>query len=234
MLPASGINALCVADFNCDGQLDIFVGSYHKGTERDVDSFIYWNRPDRGFSAADRTRLLTHSASGCFAADLDGNGWPDLVVANHKVWGDHAGYSEIWWNGPEGFKAERTTRLPTSGPHGISAVEPGNIADRGPEEIFVSAPEQRDQSTRIVGIRWEAVTPAQTYVRAQVRAAARREELDEMPWQGPGGPGTWFSSDDDMPSERICGCWFQYRLALGAVNSCGTPRVTAVEISCEE
>lgn len=234
MLPAAGINALCVADFNRDGQLDIFVGSYHQGTERDVDSFIYWNRPGRGFSAADRTRLFTHSASGCLAADLDGNGWPDLVVANHKVWGDHSGYSEIWWNGPDGFSPEHTTRLPTCGPHGISAVEPGNIADRGPEETFVSAPERREHDAAVVGIRWEAVIPPGAYVRAQVKAAARCEELDDLPWLGPGGGGTWFSCGDDVHSGRIRGQWLQYRLVLGAVNSCGTPRVSAVEVICEQ
>jgi len=234
MLPAAGINALCVADFNRDGLLDIFVGSYHKGTERDVDSFIYWNRADRGFSDADVTRLFTHSASGCFAADLDGNGWPDLVVANHKVWGDHVGYSEIWWNGPDGFSPGRTTRLPTSGPHGVSAVEPGNIADRGPEETFVSAPERREQSVTVVGIRWEAVTPPGTYVRAQVRAAEKREELDELPWLGPKGAGTWFEDGEGGCAACIRGAWLQYRLALGAVNSCGTPRVTAVEVICEQ
>jgi len=233
MLPASGVNALCVADFNRDGQLDVFAGSYHKGAERDVDSFIYWNRAGRGFAASDVTRLFTHSASGCFAGDLNGNGWPDLVVANHKVWGDHSGYSEIWWNGPDGFSPDRTTRLPTSGPHGISAVEPGNIADRGPEETFVSTPERCEQSATVVGVRWQAVTPPGTYVRAQVRAAARREELDELPWLGPEGPGTWFACCDNVRSGTIRGRWLQYRLVLGAVNSCGTPRVTAVEILYE-
>ncbi len=232
MLPACGINALCVADFNNDGLLDLFVGSYHKGVERDVDSFVYWNRPGRGFSQADRQRLFTHSASGCFAADLNGNGWQDLVVANHKVWGDHVGYSEIWWNGPTGFHADRTTRLPTAGPHGISAVEPGNIVDRGPEEYYESCVHQLPAPAHVQRVSWDAETPAPTYVRAQVRAGDTEADVLAAPWTGPRGPGTWFTERIPAPETSIRGRWLQYRLALGAPNSCGTPRVSAVEIVC--
>ena len=78
MLPAKTINAMAVADFNNNGLLDIFICSYHDINERDVDSYLYWNRDGRGFSATDRTRLFTHSASGCVAADLNENGWTDL------------------------------------------------------------------------------------------------------------------------------------------------------------
>ena len=105
LLPARAGNSVSIADFDNDGLLDLFVSSYTTPRERDLDSFIYWNRPGRGFSPDDCTRLFTHSASGSLAADLNGNGWTDLVVANHKVWGDHRGYSEIWWNGPAGSTA---------------------------------------------------------------------------------------------------------------------------------
>jgi hypothetical protein len=233
MLPANGVNAMCLGDFDNDGLLDLFVGSHQGVTERDIDSFIYWNRPGVGFSRTDRKRLFTHSASGCIAADLNRDGWTDLVVANHKVWGDHTGYSEVWWNGPAGFSPERTTRLPTTGPHGISAVEPGNLMDRGPAEFYESCPLELPRAAGVQSIAWEAETPGQTWVRAQVRAAETRAGLAAAPWCGPGGPGTWFERPGETPASRPHGRWLQYRLALGAPVSCGSPRVRAVEVRYE-
>ena len=48
ILEVTGSGA-AVFDFDNDGLLDIFVSSYTTPRERDLDSFIYWNRPGRGF-----------------------------------------------------------------------------------------------------------------------------------------------------------------------------------------
>ena len=234
LLPASAVNSMAVADFNNDGQLDLFICSYHNGRERDIDSFLYWNRAGRGFSANDRTRLFTHSASGCVAADFNGNGWTDLAIANHKVEGDHIGHSAVWWNGPEGFSSERTTRLPTSGPHGMTAVSPHSIADRGPEEYYFSAPYRLPAGARVTEIEWKAETPPRTWVKAQLRFGSTDEDLEEAAWQGPDGEATWFESPQAAGALNQPGYWVQYRLALGASNACGTPRVTSVEVHYDE
>ena len=233
-LPASAVNSMAVADFNNDGLLDLFICSYHNGRERDIDSFLYWNRAGRGFSAADRTRLFTHSASGCLAADFNGNGWIDLAVANHKVEGDHIGHSAVWWNGPEGFSAERVSRLPTSGPHGMTAVSPHSIADRGPEEYYQSAPCKLPDGAHVTGLTWEAETPPRTWVKAQLRFGETEEDLEEAAWQGPDGEATWFESPQAAGALNKPGHWVQYRLALGASNACGTPRVTSVDVHYDE
>lgn len=230
LLPAKTINAMAVADFNNDGLLDLFICSYHDVTERDVDSYIYWNRAGRGFSAADRTRLFTHSASGCVAADFNEDGWIDLAIAYHKVWGDHLGYSEVWWNGPDGFDEKRVTRLPTMGPHGMTAVGPGNIMDRGPEEYYISSPFELPEGAGVTKISWEAAVPLKTWVRAQLRFAETKEALEQAAWLGPTGEKSWFENDHKIDARMFRGRWVQYRLALGAVNSCGTPRVTAVYV----
>ena len=230
LLPAKAVNSMAIADLNNDGLLDLFVGSYATERERDVDSTIYWNRAGRGFSERDRTRLFTHSASGCVAADFNGDGWIDLAVANHKVWGDHVGYSEVWWNGPQGFDSKRTTRLPTSGPHGMCAVPAGNIADRGPEEFYVSTPFALPEGTRAQAITWEAETPPRTWVKAQLRFAACERELADAPWIGPAEPADWFANGEEMRGDAPVGGWVQYRLALGAEYGIGTPRVTEVTV----
>jgi hypothetical protein len=230
-LPADHVNCVAAADFNNDGRLDLFVGSYDDNLCRDLDSWIYWNRKDKLFSAGDRTRLFTHSASGCLAADLNGDGWVDLVVANHKVWGDHVGYSEVWWNGPGGFDAKNTTRLPTSGPHGMAWTGIGNIMDAGPEEYYESAPAEFPAGFAPGWIRWEADVPPGTWVKAQLRCGATRDELLRAPWVGKGGAGGWFEQGDELAALRGKWRWLQYRLALGARSGLNTPRLRAVIVA---
>ena len=169
LLLANAVNALTVADFNNNGLLDLFVCSYHDNRERDIDSYIYWHRPGRGFSAADRLRLSTHSASGCVAADLNDDGWIDLAIAYHKVAGDHAGHSAVWWNGPDGFRPDRVTELLTAGPHGMVSAPAGNIMNRGPEEYCMSASFKLLEGLAVRAISWEAEIPAKSWVRAQLR-----------------------------------------------------------------
>ena len=234
LLPANAVNSMAVADFNNDGLLDLFICSYHNGRERDIDSYLYWNRAGRGFAAADRTRMFTHSASGCVAADFNGNGWIDLAVANHKVEGDHIGDSAVWWNGPEGFSAERVTRLPTSGPHGMTAVSPHSIADRGAEEYYLSVPYKLPAGAHVTRIGWEAEAPPRTWVKAQLRFGGTAAELEMAAWQGPDGDTEWYERPQAVQAVESAGQWVQYRLALGAWNGCGTPRVTAVDVHYEE
>jgi len=228
LLPAKCVLSIGVADFNNDGLLDLFVPSYADGKERDIESYIYWNRRGRGFSAGDRTRLFTHSASGCVAADFNGDGWVDLAIANHKIEGDHVGWSGVWWNGPEGFSERRVTRLPTSGPHGMVCVDPGNVADRGPEEFYVSPPFRLPEGASVTRVSWEAETPARAWVRAQVRFGETEGALEGAAWAGPGGG--WFENRQEAPAGAFRGRWVQYRLALGAANGCGTPRVSGVAV----
>lgn len=229
LLPANTVNALTIADFNNDGLLDIFICSYHDGKVRDIDSYIYWNRKDKGFSAADRSRLFTHSSSGCVACDFNEDGWVDLAIAYHKVYGDHKGYSAVWWNGPDGFSEERVTKLPTSGPHGMTSAGPGNIVDRGPEEYYTSPPFELPEGVNTIAISWEATIPAKTWVHAQLRSGNTKESLGSALWEGPSETKTRFDKGD-MTSISEANRWIQYKLILGATNSLSTPRVTEVEI----
>ena len=226
LLPAYGINAIAVADFNNDGLLDLFACSYHDGRRRDIDSYIYWNRPGRGFSENDFTRLFTHSASGCLAADFDEDGHIDLAIAYHKSWGDHIGHSAVWHNGPDGFAEGKVTMLPTTGPHGMVAVGPGNIADRGPQEYYTSATFHLPDDSCLEKVSWDADTPPKSWVKAQLRSAASEAELSDAPWIGPDGPDTWYEAPG--ASTGHTGQWLQYKLALGARHSGSSPRLRSV------
>ena len=231
LLPANAVNSMTLGDFNGDGLLDLFVGSYAGPRERDVHSFIYWNRRGRGYSAEDRSRLFTHSASGCVACDFDGDGRVDLAVANHKVDGNHVGWSAVWWNGPQGFSESNVTSLPTAGPHGMTCIGPGSILDRGPEEYYESAPHEVPAGAHATRISWEADVPKGTWVRAQMRLAADPDGLKAAPWTGASGSGSWVEDGRRIPVLGPPGGWMQYRLALGATHSLNTPRVTEVSVA---
>ena len=110
----------------------------------------------------------------------------------------------------------------------MTATEPGNQADRGPEEHYESEPFERPAGSRPARIDWEAEVPESCWVRAQVRAAPTREALARAAWRGRGGEGGWLQCGDGI---EAAGGWLQYRLALGARNGCGTPRVTQIRVT---
>ena len=230
-LPGNGILSMALADFNHDGLLDLYISSYSSGREREINSYIYWNRPGKGFSAADRQSLPTHSGTGCIAADFNEDGWVDLAIANHKFAGEHVTTSAVWWNGPQGFSAERQTPLPTSGPHGMVSVGPGNLVDRGPEEYYTSRPYQLPAGVAVSQIAWQADIPAKTWVKAQLRCAPSAASLASAAWQGPTGVDSWFENGQSVAGQPAAGAWVQYKLTLGATNSLSTPRVTQVKLS---
>ena len=218
ILRADAASHFCMGDFDGDGWLDIFSCSYQGETDRDIPSFIYWNR-EGSFSETDRQDILAHAASGCIAADFDEDGRVDLAVANHKIFGDHLGYSEVWWNGPEGFLPSRTTKLPTRGPHGMVSPEPGDVLSRGPEEFWISPPHGvGSAAATVAGIDIEADTPPKTWVRATARAAATEDALAAAEWRDPEGL--------EIPADGF----LQLRLALGAENSLSSPRVTRATV----
>ena len=218
ILHADAASNMCVGDFNGDGWLDIFAGSYQSEVNRDVPSFIYWNRKGL-FRGMDRQDLITHSVSGCIAADFNQDGRVDLAVANHKVFGDHVGESEVWWNGAEGFLPSRTTKLPTCGPHGMTAIEPGNQLTRGPVEYYCSEPYHADRDLTVRGAEVVADCPPKTWVRLLMRSAATRDALERAEWREPAALGVGK------------GGFLQYRLELGATLSLSTPRVTRVVVA---
>lgn len=218
LLPSNAINSLAVADFNNDGLLDLFVASYQDGRLRDIDSHIYWNQGAEGFLPHKRTALRTHAVSGNIAADFNEDGYIDLAVANHKVEGNHIAYSTVWYNGPNGFDEKKTVNLPSKGIHGMGNVDPGNIMDRTNEEFYISQAYELPVGAEIINIDWDAEVPPKTWIRAEIRSAETYEQLKDAPWQ----------ETDDFKQE---GLWGQYKLVLGAVNCCRSPRIKKVIVN---
>ncbi|MBQ4528535.1 MAG: VCBS repeat-containing protein [Clostridia bacterium] len=104
-----GMRNMFCADFNGDGWLDLFVPQLY-GT----NSFILWGGPD-GFSTENMQTLATDGAVTGNAADLNGNGYLDLVLGGFTALGKSQvkeSYITIYWGGPDGYKENRKTQLP--------------------------------------------------------------------------------------------------------------------------
>jgi len=210
VLRAESADHMAIADFNGDGWLDLFACSYHGGKDRDISSYLYWNREGR-FREVDKQRLFTHSASGCMAADFNEDGYIDLAIANHKVEGDHHGYSSVWWNGPKGFNEERTTNLPSNGPHGMISTDMGNIMDRSYSEYYYSEPYQVDSDCTVISADVTGDVPPKTAANLTLRVNG----------------GDWVSAEGLQLKQ---GDTLEYRLELYAYNCLRTPRIEKVTI----
>lgn len=222
-LPTPCSNALTIHDFNNDGLLDIYGTAYSNGRCRDIDSKMYFQSEDRVFHADNFQNIFNHSGCGCLAGDFNGDGYIDLAVASHKAYGNHVNNSYIFWGGPDGINEQRYTELPGRGPHGMCSVDIGNIMDRSDSEYYCSEAYPIPEGKKPVKASWQAENGPKTWVKMQLRCAETPEALEKAPWVGD------IQNGDSLEDLKLKG-YIQYRLELGAVCGCGSPRVTEVTI----
>ena len=140
-LPAQGGGRAEIADLNVDGYPDIVFCNFIHNFRPDQPVYIYWGSPEE-YSAENRTELPAYLASGIAVGDLNGDGFPELVVANY---GDEIGEryglryhleSYIYWGSAARYNESRRTALPT-----VSArdVVIGDFnGDRSPDIAFIN------------------------------------------------------------------------------------------------
>ncbi len=128
-LPSANAQKPAIGDFNNDGYKDIvfaFSGGfweYRDKNKTDLSpSRIYWGSKN-GFDPANFADIGTRGATDVVAADLDRDGWLDLIFSN----GD-GGESFVYYGSASGFSESSLTRLPTMKPH---AVEAGDVDNNG-------------------------------------------------------------------------------------------------------
>ncbi len=117
------------ADFNKDGFTDIFFTNHQFSLTGDpnlanrlINSYLYFGSAT-GFSKKNRQSLQTIGAWGANAADLNGDGWIDLLVCNFQEEYSYEVPSFIYWNGPEGFKQTLRTPLYEHGAQGNAIAD---------------------------------------------------------------------------------------------------------------
>ncbi|HZT31181.1 MAG TPA: VCBS repeat-containing protein [Bryobacteraceae bacterium] len=101
-LPTIGGYESCIADLNDDGYTDVLlVGSHEGDLGGTAGSYIYWGAAE-GLAVARRSEVPTRGAIGCAIADLDRDGYLDLLFSNME---DNT--AQILFGGPQGFHREQ-------------------------------------------------------------------------------------------------------------------------------
>jgi hypothetical protein len=115
------------ADLNQDGYLDLVFSNYCSGTiEADwtyeTDSYVYWGS-SAGYNTANRLGLPTLGANGSAVADLDEDGYLDIVFSNVRDDFTFNVESYIYWGSSQGYSEANRTELPVSGATGCSVAD---------------------------------------------------------------------------------------------------------------
>ena len=121
-------------DINRDGNIDLVFPNDHDPNEKE-DLLIYWGG-DR-FASQDRMQLPTDGGSDGLVADLNQDGFSDLIVANNFNGTKTDLDSYIYWGGENGLDASKWSSLPTRGARAV-AVEDLN-QDGHPDIVFANS-----------------------------------------------------------------------------------------------
>ena len=119
-MPTVGAMGADAGDFDQDGYIDlVFASVQDGGDDRAIDSYVYYGSAD-GYAEDRRTALPTIGCSDPTAADLDQDGWIDIVFSNRFSGGTpsidtYSNDSYVYWGSAEGFSEDRRLDLPTVG-----------------------------------------------------------------------------------------------------------------------
>lgn len=124
-LPTRGATDVQIGDLNGDSRADVtFINNIGGRTKGDINSYIYMGNGAADYSPKFRTELPGHSNYKASSADLNDDGYTDLVLCNS--WDDEptgAGTAFIYWGGPEGYSPARRQELLVGGGFGSSVAD---------------------------------------------------------------------------------------------------------------
>ncbi len=144
-LPTSGAWGVSVADLNRDGRPEVIFANHSNGSTYNINSRIYWGQAGGTYgvtySTAAVTDLPSSGARGVNVADLNGDGRPEVILANYYDGNNYNLNSRIYWGQTGGtygvtYGIGAVTHLSTTGASGVSAADLND--DGRPEVIFAN------------------------------------------------------------------------------------------------
>ena len=219
---------ISVADLNRDGKLDLLAPAYSTQFSRELPAHVYWGK-DKTFNFAKPFAIPCDSSCAFVALDINGSGYLDLLAICHRNDLGHQVDSLLFWNGPEGLRLNKVSRLPGLGPHLSSPRDFGNSFTREPLESYISPPCDT-KGLRPVRLTWKAETPEKTSLKFQLRSADSKEELERAAWEGPEGAKSFYEKPDQEVSLRAPRNWVQYKATLISLNGCHSPKLEEVRL----
>ncbi|MCB9762970.1 MAG: VCBS repeat-containing protein [Alphaproteobacteria bacterium] len=129
-VPGDGVDQDCeggdrCTDLDCDGRADMVVPNGQSGSLSTASSsYLYFASDTWGTS--DRVSVPTTLPYHALAEDLDGDGYVDIVFANHQTMGGSQTWeinSFIYWGGSSGYSTSNRDVLPTTGASWVIAED---------------------------------------------------------------------------------------------------------------
>jgi hypothetical protein len=132
-IPIPGAFGTAAGDFNGDGRRDLAIAVY-AGAQPD-GSYVLTNNGGE-ITQWPKTLLPTQRAYGVTAADINGDGVDDAVVARYAdlVTGSYDANSAVYWGGPQGLHAANALPLATFGAADVTTVP--SVARPGKRDIL--------------------------------------------------------------------------------------------------